>query len=215
MNYTILQQLINYLDVYETNHKSVEKSNLNDFVVFLNQELFEKKQLLIDENDQHETIERVLSRLIAFLYRYAKGYIKKALQNSTLLTLDDFSYLAGIWKAGSCTKTEIIEKNIHEKTTGIEIIKRLLNAELIYQTDDTTDRRSKRLMITEKGKETLFGVFEDMRKASIIIAGNLSTTEKMQLAFLLQKLDYFHNPLFLEQQDKDLDSLLVLMGGDV
>ena len=28
MNYTILQQLINYLDVYETNHKLVEKSNL-------------------------------------------------------------------------------------------------------------------------------------------------------------------------------------------
>ena len=100
--------------------------------------------------------------------------------------------------------------NIHEKTTGMEVIKRLLNNDLIVQTDDATDRRSKRLSITEKGKGALFGTFDEMRKASLIIAGNLNAVEKMQLLHLLQKLHFFHKPLFLNERGKSLDELLHL-----
>lgn len=210
MNYELLQQLIGHLAAYEAQHLPSQRKDMEGFVAFLNQQIFSKSNNPKIDFENSETVEVLLSQLIAFLYRYAKGYIKKALTESSLITLDDFAYLAGIWQRGGCTKTEIIDMNIHEKTTGMEVIKRLLNNALIEQTDDTTDRRSKRLLITDKGKEALFGTFEEMRKASLIISGNLSEIEKMQLLHLLQKLHFFHKPLFLNERDKSLDELLNL-----
>ncbi len=101
--------------------------------------------------------------------------------------------------------------NIHEKTTGMEVIKRLLNNGLVEQTDDQNDRRSKRLLITAKGMGVLLGTFEEMRKASLIIAGTLNEVEKMQLLHLLQKLHFFHKPLFINERETGLDGLLEMV----
>lgn len=211
MSYELLQQLISYLAVYESQCSPSQQKDMEGFVGYLNQQVFEKSANPTVSFEKGETVEALLSQLIAFLYRYAKGYIKKALDHSTLTTIDDFSYLAGIWQTGGCSKTEIIEMNVHEKTTGMEVIKRLLNNQLIEQTNDLADRRSKRLLITAKGKGVLFGTFDEMRKASLIIAGTLSEIEKMQLLYLLQKLHFFHKPLFLNEREKSLDELLDLL----
>lgn len=208
MNYDLLQQLIVHLAAYEAQRPPNHRNDMESFVAFLNQQVFSKSTAEAVQFENGETVEALLSQLIAFLYRYAKGYIKKALDQTNLITIDDFGYLAGIWQRGGCTKTEIIEMNIHEKTTGMEVIKRLLNHELIEQIDDTHDRRSKRLLITDKGRGVLFGTFGEMRKASLIIAGNLNEVEKLQLLYLLQKLHHFHKPLFLNDKDKGLDELL-------
>ena len=210
MNYELLQQLIGHLADYEAQRSSSQRKDMEGFVAYLNQQVFSKSTDAAVDFENSETVEALLSQLIAFLYRYAKGYIKKALEDSALITLDDFGYLAGIWQRGGCSKTEIIELNIHEKTTGMEVIKRLLNNKLIEQTDDPNDRRSKRLLITERGKGVLFGTFGEMRKASLIISGNLNEIEKLQLLYLLQKLHFFHKPLFLNEREKSLDELLNL-----
>lgn len=208
MNYELLQELISHLAAYESQRSLAQRKDMEGFVAFLNQRVFEKSTEAAVNFETGETVEALLSQLIAFLYRYAKGYIKKALEDSSLITLDDFGYLAGIWQTDGCSKTEIIDMNIHEKTTGMEVIKRLINNGLIAQTDDANDRRSKRLSITEEGKGALFGTFDEMRKASLIIAGNLNEIEKMQLLHLLQKLHFFHKPLFLHEREKSLDELL-------
>jgi MarR family transcriptional regulator, lower aerobic nicotinate degradation pathway regulator len=210
MNYALLQELIGYLANYEAQRSPLQRKDMEGFVAYLNQQVFAKSSDPQLKFENGETVEVLLSQLVAFLYRYAKGYIKKALDSAHLITIDDFSYLAGIWQTGGCTKTEIIDMNIHEKTTGMEVIKRLLNNGLVEQTDDLNDRRSKRLMITGKGMGVLLGTFEEMRKASLIIAGTLNEAEKMQLLHLLQKLHFFHKPLFLNEREKSLDELLDL-----
>jgi MarR family transcriptional regulator, lower aerobic nicotinate degradation pathway regulator len=142
------------------------------------------------------------------MYRYAKGYIKKALEASTLLTLDDFGYLAAVWQEGDLTKTQVIEKNIHEKNTGMEIIKRLIANNLLEQYDDLQDKRSKRLKITPLGQAELFKSFDGMLKVSQIIAGKLSSAERIQLFYLLSKLNDFHNPIFLNEKETSIDKIL-------
>ncbi|WP_028524352.1 MarR family winged helix-turn-helix transcriptional regulator [Runella limosa] len=211
MNYALLQELIGHLANYEAQRSPLQRKDMEGFVAYLNQQVFAKSSDPELKFENGETVEVLLSQLVAFLYRYAKGYIKKALDSAHLITIDDFSYLAGIWQTGGCTKTEIIDMNIHEKTTGMEVIKRLLNNGLIEQTDDPKDRRSKRLLITGKGMGVLFGTFEEMRKASLIIAGTLNEAEKMQLLHLLQKLHFFHKPLFLNERDTGLDGLLTIV----
>ena len=209
MNYTILQKIITDLEFLEK-EKSPRPVQMEDFVFFLNQKYLAEPvaEKNVPEGNGQETVENQISQLVAFLYRHAKGYIKKALEESSMLTLADFGYLATAWTKGDLTKTQVIELNIHEKNTGMEIIKRLITNKLLEQYDDTKDKRSKRLKITPLGQSELLKTFESMFKVSQIISGKLSTSEKMQLYYLLDKLHNFHNPIFLNEKDTSIDDLL-------
>lgn len=79
-------------------------------------------ELLPFENDAN----RDITVLITFMFKYAKNYLKKALENSIINTPDEFSFLITMLANSSFTKTELINKLVTEKTSGIETIKRLI-----------------------------------------------------------------------------------------
>ena len=143
--------------------------------------------------------ETDIAILITYLYRYAKLYAKKALGGSPLQGLEDFSYLVILVTHDSLTKTELINKNAHEKTTGMETIKRLIRLRLIHQFSDETDRRSQRIAITEEGKAMLFSLFGKMGKVSLLMTEILSENEKDKLKEILSKLDHYHFDLFMKR----------------
>lgn len=207
MNYSILQKIIGDLESFEAENQS-KNGSMEDFVGFLNQKYLGRILTPKPVEVPTENEENNIGQLVAFMYRYAKSYIKKALEESTILTLDDFGYLAAVWQYGNLTKTQVIEKNIHEKNTGMEIIKRLIGNQLLEQHDDEQDKRSKRLKITSLGQAELFKSFDGMLKVSKIISGKLSDTERLQLFYLLNKLHNFHNPIFLNEKDTSVDKLL-------
>ena len=99
------------------------------------------------------------------------------------------------------TKTELIKKNIHDKSSGILIINRLINQGWIQQIDSQQDKRSKVLNITEAGKSALENQMEKIRNATRIVSGNLNQSEKMELIRILDKLEKFHHPIFLKNID--------------
>lgn len=204
MDYNILQKIIGDLESFETEQNSTNIS-MEDFVGFLNKKYLER---ILTPQLVEVPAKNNIGQLVAFMYRYAKGYIKKALEESTILTLDDFGYLAAVWQYGNLTKTQVIEKNIHEKNTGMEIIKRLINHQLLEQYDDEQDKRSKRLKITPLGQAEFFKSIDGMQKVSKIISGKLSDVERLQLFYLLNKLHDFHNPIFLNEKETSVDKLL-------
>ena len=155
-----------------------------------------------------EQIETTIARMVIYLYRYAKLYSKKALEGSIIQSPDEFGYLATLLSFDKLSKSELIAKNIQEKPTGMEIIKRLLAQGLVAQEDDTHDRRSKLLHITDRGKGVLFQAFGKMSKVSDLIGGNLSMQEKEHLVYLLRKLDHFHYDLYKNDKEKTLSSLV-------
>jgi DNA-binding MarR family transcriptional regulator len=108
-------------------------------------------------------------------------------------------------------KTSLIDKNIQEKPTGTEVIKRLLKNEWIAEKNNENDKRSKLIFLTEKGKGILFQTFGQIGKASEIITGSLEQQEKLQLLALLKKLQIFHQPLFITQKNKNWEEFLKLL----
>lgn len=91
------------------------------------------------------------------------------------------------------------------KTSGMEVIRRLLKKGLIRQFAEKQDKRSQLVMITPKGLKEMKKIFPKMQKVSGIITGNLSRSEQEILVFLLQKLGASHNQLFLTHKDEDLE----------
>jgi DNA-binding MarR family transcriptional regulator len=141
------------------------------------------------------------------MYRYAKGYIKKALLESYLQTADEFSFLITLMTYDSLRKSELITKQVMEKTSGTEVIRRLIKNGMIVETADKNDKRSIRVSITKSGIEEILKILPIMSKVSKIVVGNLSNEEINTLSYLLKKLDYFHNDIYLNKRDKSLSDI--------
>ena len=94
------------------------------------------------------------------------------------------------------------------KTSGTEVIKRLLKKGMIAQFRDENDRRSQLVSITESGIAEMKKVFPKMQLATEIISGNLSENEKHTLIFLLQKLELYHHDVYLNASGLELEELL-------
>ncbi|WP_266367331.1 MarR family winged helix-turn-helix transcriptional regulator [Tellurirhabdus rosea] len=213
MNYRLLKEILEQLEVYEK-EKGESGPALDDFARWL---LGHSAPEAVRDDPsqapqkrweaQMTAPEKDIGMYVVYLNRYARHYTKKALDGSPLTTMDDFSYLAKLMATESLTKTELIQVHKQEKTSGIEVIKRLLGAGLIEQFDDPQDRRSKRVRLTAKGRQTIYGVFEPMLAVSQLVAGNLTESEKRTLVDLLRKLNHFHEPLFLDHHDASLDAL--------
>ncbi len=155
-----------------------------------------------------EKKETSIAILVTFIYRYAKVYARKVLGDSPISTLDDFAYLITLLTHHSLSKSELIQHQVHEKTTGMEILKRLLRQGLICQFDDTEDRRSQRVAITSQGRMAVFSVLQQLDGVTTLMTGNLNTQEKETLYGILSKLDHFHYDIFTHDKSLSMEEIL-------
>ena len=213
----ILIELIEYLSIYESeNENSGRNLNMTDFLGFMNSQYTTENIKAVElrgevnNNDFSDTrgSETDISILIVLMFRYAKGYIKKALKDSPIKTADEFSFLITLLTYESLSKSELIQKQVMEKTSGTEIINRLLKLGLISQFNDEADKRSVRVRITHIGRMELLKILPQMQTVSQIVTGNLTETEKTMLAYMLRKLEHYHNDIFLNRKDTELEELI-------
>ena len=213
MNYDILHELINKAQEYESQTgQKLEKEDMAIFSKWLYEKTNAEKKEEIKLEPTGETLDSIIGKFIGFMYRFAKFYTKKALENSPLTTLDDFTYLGSILLKAGSSKTEIIDYHIHEKTTGIEILKRLKKNGFITEKKSVTDARSKSLFITETGKGIFFAHVGKMQKIGELIVGDLEEDEKLQLISLLNRLNDFHQPIYHQNKKESIEYLLSFVG---
>jgi len=216
MRKEILIDVIEHLYAFEADYQGNKPYSIKEFVGYLNArvgtENFSMRKIEGDEEPHIQAIrhdsQSDTAILITLMFRYAKGYIKKALHNSFIQTADEFAFLITLMTYDSLTKTELINKQVMEKTSGIEVIKRLLGQKLIREFADDQDKRSVRVAITPKGKKELEKVLPDMAKVSRIVVGNLTQPEINTLSYLLKKLDFYHNDIFMNKKTLELDEIL-------
>jgi DNA-binding MarR family transcriptional regulator len=111
----------------------------------------------------------------------------------------------------SMSKSELITKQVMEKTSGSEVIRRLIKRGLVVESADTKDKRSIRVSITETGREEILKILPLMGDVSQIVVGNLSAEEINTLSYLLKKLDYFHNDIYINKREHSLSEILNLI----
>lgn len=208
----IMNLLLEVKEFEETNFKS--NYSVEDFRNFLNEKAYQKENPinLTDKFDlKANNFENEITKQIILLGRYGKQLIRKGLENHPDLVNEDFTYLYRLMDYDSLTKTQLIEKNGHEKQSGIEIIKRLTKHNLVMETPDENDRRSVRVSVTKKGKEVFKNSMEDVTTVSKIMCGNLDNEEKEFLLACLKKLNTFHNTIYISKKNetlKELESLV-------
>jgi len=211
----ILKELIERYSEFTLENKDDGRSGMSDFLGFLNS-YYNNESLVMrnlsggsekNEFKGFRSINSEISILLVFMYRYARCYIRKALEGGLVQTGDEFSFLITLMTHKSMTKSELITNQVMEKTTGTEILRRLAAKGLISEFPDKSDKRKVRVSVTEKGKSEIRKLLPEMSMAAGIISGNLTLKEKNTLLFLLKKLDYFHNDIFINSHDLSLGQL--------
>lgn len=211
-NYILLKELLPYIEEYEAEEKQPVFQPVADFSLWLQKQIADiriKDTRAGNESPEttrgSEDVRTTISKMVYMMYRYARFYTKKAMAHSEINSLDDFALLVTLRTHKNVVKGELIKMFVLEKTTGIEIVNRLIRNGLAKQHDSIEDKRSKKIAITEKGKKELNIIFAEMAKTSEIVTGNLTSEEQVELIRLLTKLDRFHNEIVNKEALETID----------
>lgn len=210
-NIKLIKELLKYIESYEN---EVGNGNLKEFSIYLkdkvihNEPAHSRKDFEPSKFHNFKSFPEIqFSTLLTGLFRFAKHYIKKAFQGTSLKTLDEFGFLATLLREGSLLKNELINIHMLEISSGSEILKRLIRNGLVQEFPDENDKRAKRVSLTENGINEIMYAFKDMHKVSEIIIGNLTEKELTDALTVFNKLTYFHQHIHEKDRNTGLEEL--------
>lgn len=208
--------LLKVLDEIEEFEKLSLDITFENFLAHLNNknnDLVTSNKVVSQKEDVNElqtfknNNSRDITVLITFMFKYAKNYLKKALEDTLISTPDEFAFLITMMRNDSLSKTELINSLVTEKTSGTETIKRLLKKGLLKEFKSNNDRKSVHVKITEEGKKCIIYLLPSIDKVTKIISGNLTEYEINTLSKILLKLDTFHNKIYLQKRNITIDEI--------
>lgn len=214
MKYKLLKEVLIELEEYETNHEDI---SIEGFRKYLNRKVelekaTQRKTELRDDtlqrmNNQSFGIENQITYLIAMMWKYAKHYAKDGFKNLPINGLDDFGFLAALSRS-NMNKTALINMNIVEIPSGMDIIKRLTKQGFITSTKDPKDKRAKLLSITPAGRGVVGMTIVKLQQIAKIVIGDLTEAEQVQLLQSLEKLNHFHAQIHQNHWKSELDEVI-------
>lgn len=152
----------------------------------------------------------LISMFFGFMANYATYYARRIFRHLDLYSMTDWAFLATLEREAPLTKSALIQKNILEKSTGTEVLKRLKKQGYIEELPNDEDRRAKLVRLTQAGREAVEEANARIRPMGQVVTGELTNAEKLQLLMLLQKLHQFHQPIFESGDEAKVSELLQL-----
>ncbi len=210
MKYALIKNTIDLVEAFDSSNANQNYSNdIIGFKKWIAENYAENANVTEtywEGKENGRTADSAISTLLVHMNRFAKNYSKAAISGSEFSTQEDFIYLINLKAFGEMTKMELIKKNVHEKPVGILIINRLITKGWVVQEESKKDKRSKVIAITNEGLQVLESQMGKIRKATNMVTGNLTETEKTELIRLLSKLNDFHKPIY--EMNLDPENLL-------
>ena len=207
--------LLHEVREFENSDAYKPTSDLEDFRVWMNDKKYTEEsptKLFKNENHQVSYTENEICKQVLLLSRYSKMLIRKGLGEYPELANEEFTYLYRLKDEPYLTKIQLTERNGHEKQTGTQIIKRLIDAGFLEENIDQDDKRSKRLNLTKKGEQTFHNSVEKVNITSKILAGRLNEGEKAEFLKTLRKLNEFHAHIYTDYKNTDIDKIVQIFG---
>ena len=130
------------------------------------------------------------------LIRYVKFYTKAMMTAHGMANPDEFLFLSLVNEMDRPTKKEVCVAHATELTTGMDILRRLLKQGFIEEFADERDGRSKRLLITQKGKDVIGAMQKELLRLEPNVLADLNETDRKGFLQTLQYLNNYHYPFY-------------------
>ncbi|MGD1947873.1 MAG: MarR family winged helix-turn-helix transcriptional regulator [Croceivirga sp.] len=196
----LVKQLVDLVEEFEKVH-DYSALNITTFTSWLSVRIADQS-----DNTEYKItgygLEPELAAHVGRLSRYANNYIKVTLEELPFATDMEFTFTAILDKVGKTGKTDLIRMMAYDKSSGMSVINRLMKKGFVEEFPNPEDKRGKLIRLTDKGRAAAQEGYEKVPIAANMVTKNLSTAEKHQLLYLLKKLDDFHYPIYLNEQER-------------
>lgn len=220
--YNSIKRLI---ELWETYEEETEKQELIHFAEWLTTKLEEKPELNIKQTKKRGksnepnsvTIFKQMKEPIRFLEytsrisRFHDFYIKKFFAELPINNRLEYLFLYTVNMQKEAKKTALINTHIVDYTTGIDTIKRLINNGLLDELPDTTDKRTKLLMITENGKKVLEQSEKRFSDEIGMFLACININKWKKTLSVFEDINEFHSDIYNMHNDKTPAELMNLM----
>lgn len=149
----------------------------------------------------------ILTKLINRISKLNLLYFNLIIPETGIEHIDEFQFLVTISNLKNPMKTEVINHNFTELSTGLLVIERLKKRKYITEHSDPDDKRSKRLKITEKGQTILNGCYTRLRKIHEMMYYDLYEEDIKLCIQLLQGIEIKFSKLWLTHKGKGFDEI--------
>lgn len=196
-NIKVVGELINHFAKYEQEAKTTTVEGFAAWIQANSSQVEMASHLKMGKADKKASKivnqeDNAIGILLGMMNKYTRLYSKIVMENLPLNTIEEFGYLAHLSSHGQLTKTALISKGMDGKTTGMDIIRRLVQHGLAKEINNPEDKRSTLLCITEKGKKIIGQSYIRMAAVSKAVVGNLTVSEKQNLLSMLNKIAQYH-----------------------
>lgn len=148
---------------------------------------------LFGKNSEIPThLEGQIARMFGMLGRIQHFHLKKIFELLPIHSIMEYGVLASA-EFETPRRSDVIAQHLLENATGSHMISRLIKDDYLEEFSDPTDKRAKRLRITEKGIHINQRTREKLGVLSERFSKALSTEEKHTLLQLIIKLFHDHN----------------------
>jgi len=151
--------------------------------------------------------ESVLAKLLGRLVKLHTTYAMMTLKEKGIGSFEEFTFLNTILATGNPRKSDVINENFIELSSGLLVIDRLKNRGYITETDDENDKRSKRVELTADGKEKIQACHQLMDKLNKSFYNDLPETDINLLIEMLKPLEIKLSSLWLRNRKKPFDEI--------
>ncbi len=142
------------------------------------------------------------------LQRFTHLWSRKAMKNLPIRSIEEFGLIKSVELMGSVRKSDLVRYTLLETTTCFEMIKRLVRAGYMHEEIDPDDRRSRKVMLTARGKSLSAESETQLRQLSRLLIGNINSAQKQALLEVIRELDDFHGRLYLHHAEASLSGML-------
>jgi MarR family transcriptional regulator, lower aerobic nicotinate degradation pathway regulator len=211
MQAKFIHGLLQVAEQYETEGGNTAEFDREDFMSWLLVQAGQSQASLLpmDAIPTVPEINGLIAMHFGFMANYAVYYSRRVFRESVIYSMDDWGILVSLFPYTQMKKSDALRRCAMEKSSGNEVLKRLLKQGLIAESPHPNDQRSKLIALTEAGRAAFLSVDAAMSNLSQQVVADLTETEKTDLLRILFKLQRFHQAVFEAADETALRQILM------
>ncbi len=156
-------------------------------------------------------VDGQLLRMMGRITKMTMTYAQLALEGTELIQMEEYGFLLAIQNLVNPEKSAAILANLMPISSGTDMLKRMIKRGLVSETVHEEDKRSKRLMLTPKGKAAVATGGKRIGKLAKMMLHAMPEDDKHLCIQLLKVVEEDFSALWLQQKIKDFDTLYELV----
>ncbi|HNM27557.1 MAG TPA: winged helix DNA-binding protein [Saprospiraceae bacterium] len=207
MHLDFIRKLLDLVQDYEAGGGKTDAFDREDFISWL---MTSRSRLAPKEAAPPTAppLNGLIAMYLSFMARYARFYSRRVFRDTDIYSEDDWGVLVSLYPHTRLKKTDVIRQCIMEKSSGNEVLKRMLKQGLLLELEHPDDKRAKLIGLTDAGRAAFESVQYGIARLSDTVVADLTVMEKTTLLNILNKLHRYHKPVFETADEEELGRLL-------